>query len=808
MKKSLKYHILCIILFVGIHVTGQNSVSSALPQITATQAGMVDFKVYSSLSADDMNGTNDVSDKLQQAINYARDQFKSLFIPSGTYLLSKPIDCISTNQNNHKGQGAIVIVGSQKARPLFKLMDYSSAFQGSGLPSQANGPRPLFGIRKVDFPSKNSDWLFYCGMRSIDIDLGIGNPGAIGISWASAQNCFLEEITVKAYDCFAGVAGLPGANGLTADVEVQGGRYGFYLTLQSDNITLWEQASVTTVVGCRLYNQTENSMKINGFAGVTLVGMDIKKQNGTALWLRGSGNPNECPLSLIDSKIEFVENSTGNRAIDNSNRSTVGLINVYTQNCSNICFNNNTENFLAVGATTDWTRIARYNYVAKSGKNSIGRHYVDGVLSNTDIVSQDKSTPPENLISRHIWPTTPSFEDDDVVLITNSGGNHRLNIQNAIDNNKKVMLAAGTYTLDGPIVLKKSTILFGSPGYRVFLTNQSSWAPTNHVWMIDTDDAPDATTYLFDISTDAPMTNYWGAVRWRAGKNSVVRHIANNRVWGGREKNIKRVYFTGSGGGRWYNYTDHHNIDDAQTPPVDPNLRADPNHRKVVVEGTSQPLTFYGLNLERGGGYKGIVSSFPMAEIKNSSNVRIFGAKTETYQPYALINNCSNVFLTNIDDWCIHNKNLSAQHYIEIQGVNSSNIEVMNAQWNLPPNNTYKIVKDPWSDNTPNRTEFMGLYKVGNVDFEIFTVDPISTSIKETIQLNKPKCLVYPNPSSDGQFFIKSDSDIKSISISDITGKLILNKEIDSVISQFQLQNQGVYLLKAGLDVSKLIYQK
>jgi hypothetical protein len=80
-------------------------------------------------------------------------------------------------------------------------------------------------------------------------------------------------------------------------------------------------------------------MRINGFGGVTLIGMHVIKQNGTALWLRGSGNTNECPLSLIDSKIELEENDASNRVIDNSGRSTIGLINVYTRNSSNVCFN-------------------------------------------------------------------------------------------------------------------------------------------------------------------------------------------------------------------------------------------------------------------------------------------------------------------------------------------------------------------------------------------------------------------------------------------------------------------------------------
>ena len=63
-------------------------------QITATQIGMLDFKVDQNLSAADMNGTNDVTTKLQSAVINARNAYKTLFIPSGTYKISAPIDCV------------------------------------------------------------------------------------------------------------------------------------------------------------------------------------------------------------------------------------------------------------------------------------------------------------------------------------------------------------------------------------------------------------------------------------------------------------------------------------------------------------------------------------------------------------------------------------------------------------------------------------------------------------------------------------------------------------------------------------------
>jgi len=796
MKKKT-FNLLLLILLAGF-----SSYANVTGDITATQVGMLDFQEYSNLTEDEMNGTIDVTDKLQQAVNHARNSFKTLFIPSGTYLVSKPIDCIATNQSAHRGHGAVIIVGSQKKRPLIRLQDNAPDFQGTGLPSQNNGPRPVFGLRSVDYPSKNSDWLFYSGMRSIDIDLGWGNPGAIGISWASAQNCFVEEITIRANDGFAGMAGLPGANALTANVDVHGGRYGFYMTRNEDNKTLWAQASVTTIVGCRLYNQKENAIRAYGWGGVTLVGIHIEKKDGTAIWQSGGNNPNGCPLVVIDSRIQFGEAHASNRAIDNSGRSTIGLVNVFTLNANNISYNGTTGSLIPSHALNQWTQVEQYHYVDKNPKrvstyDMPGMHHVDGVAGSDDVVVLKQQAPPTDLISRHLWPFTPSFEDEGVVLVTTAGGNHRQRIQDAIDNHRMVLLGAGEFNLDGPIVLSDSTVLFGSPGMRSNLNSSSGWpAPTDHVWFIETADSPNANTYLMEVSTNPLRNDYWGSIRWRAGKNSVVRNVAFGRTSGGHERDIKRVYITGSGGGRWYNYNDHKNLWD--------NPEVSPNHRKVLVEGTTQPLTFYGLNLERGGNFKGVVSEFPMCEIRNASHVRIFGGKSETYQPYAWIADSDNIFLANIQDWGIHNRYGSAQHYIVVKGE-SSNIEVVNSQWNRPPSHSWKIVNDPWSEDTPHRSMHLGLYRVGKVDFEPFLTQGMVLPVREQTERSGTELRIFPNPSSDGFFLIESVHPIGPVMVFDITGRMVLRKEFDDFSGSFVLRHPGIYLVKMANESRKLI---
>lgn len=798
----------CRFVIVFLFILSAAFLASA-SDLTATQTGMVDFKVLENLTSADMNGTNDVTEKLQRAVNYARDNTKTLFIPTGTYKISKTIDCIAdhTNVDTHQGEGAVVIVGSSVKRPVIKLADNSPDFQGTGTPNQTNGPNALFELHSDSYPSKKSSWIFYCGIRGIDIDLGKGNPGAIGISWASAQSAFLEDISIEATGAWAGIAGFPGRNAITGNVQVNGGRYGFYFTKSDDTATLWGDGVGYTLVGCKLSNQTENALRIYGWAGVTLVGFEIKMDSGSAIWLKGSSNPNDCPLSMVDSKVEFSSLSGSNRVIDNSGKSTVSANNIFVRNADMIVFNNNDEDLKPLQTDGTWTQVVRYNYISKSPKilgstNVEGIHFVNGKQQKEAVSELQSKTPDSNLISKHIWPTTPSFEDEDVFLVQPTGGNDRSAIQNAIDAHKKVMLAAGTFNIDGPITLKESTILFGCPGKRSVLKPMSSWTPTQTFWLIETQNSASATTYLMEICADLDMSKpYWGGLHWRAGKESVVRGCLFARSSGGNgEYNLQRVKISENGGGRWYNYADHKNF---WNNPVEINE----NHRKVLITGTSQPLTFYGLNLERGGGFKSIVSSFPMCEIVNSSNIRIFGAKLETYQPYAKIVSSSNVQIINAHDWAIANQFKTDQHLIIIEGADSKDIEISNAQWNKPPNTSYKIVEDPWYTNEPDRTMHMGLYQKGNFNSTIF--DPSGNpSTGNLLNIKSPVDLkVFPNPSKKGQFNIVSEQPIGQIQVYDLSGQLVLSQTLNEKNAVVNLRGSGIYLLKSNESNLKLVVQ-
>jgi hypothetical protein len=139
-----------------------------------------------------------------------------------------------------------------------------------------------------------------------------------------------------------------------------------------------------------------------------------------------------------------------------------------------------------------------------------------------------------------------------------------------------------------------------------------------------------------------------------------------------------------------------------------------------------------------------------MLEIENASKVRIFGAKTEAFQPYATINGCNDIFITNVVDYCANGAGTTGANQIEISGINDK-IELSNIIWIAPPAaSTWKIVLDNWNINQPTRlANFLGVYHYNWSTISDVTV----TGISKITNVNNTKITLYPNPAKDYLIF-------------------------------------------------------
>ncbi|MEI8341603.1 MAG: glycosyl hydrolase family 28-related protein, partial [Verrucomicrobiota bacterium] len=150
------------------------------------------------------DGAADDSAALQQAIDKVEETTRNgiVFVPEGRYRLARTV---------HVWQG-IRLIGYGRNRPVFVLAENTPGFQESKPYDPDNetsgnymihfaSARPLPGMPVRDA----TPGTFYSGMSNIDIEIGNGNPAAIGVRFHGAQHCLLAHIDFRTGSGKAGV---------------------------------------------------------------------------------------------------------------------------------------------------------------------------------------------------------------------------------------------------------------------------------------------------------------------------------------------------------------------------------------------------------------------------------------------------------------------------------------------------------------------------------------------------------------------------------------------------------------------------
>ncbi|MBL9186612.1 MAG: immunoglobulin domain-containing protein [Opitutaceae bacterium] len=593
---------------------------------------------------------------LNEAIADAYANNLVAYFPAGTYAVNDTLKAYTATGKPASVPGAafatprehLAIVGSTKGiRPVIKLVDSASGFTNSASPKTIlefmNFNEGQIGNRAQEAPASG----YYQMLRSVDVDCGAGNAGAIGVYFNQAQGSSIEDVKVTATGAFAGFKALPGRGAPVVNVEVEGGRYGID-TGGTSNIG-------TVVAGAVLRNQTISAVRHDSaFFPLVIVGFEITTPPASvqaAVTISGSAKSSGSAIHLIDGRITLGGDPTV-AAVDNRASRIFYARNVYVTGSSKLVKSTNANP--TITGTGTWQLINEYSYCNQAVPDTDGKiatNIIDGAvtrtpgpLANGEVVSitNDVSAPPADLVSRHAWVSLPSVDDEDAFDAFNAGiapGNISSEaLQNVINTHRKVFLRKGIYFLDGvighngptpvygPITLRRDTILFGAARHLTRIEVHPGWDPTSETAMIATDNDAAATTYIggLTLGVDATdLVNDWFvALDWQAGRNSMVHigHVYREPAFTNPNPRVTTnphslLRIRNGGGGRWYGAGSRKNF-----TSKDP----DGLFRILKVEGTAEPLWMYGLNME------GAAGTDTYAEFSNTRNVRIYAVKTES----------------------------------------------------------------------------------------------------------------------------------------------------------------------------------
>jgi len=610
----------------------------------------------------DPTGREDSTAALQKAVDFARDRQMVCFFPPGTYRVSDTLTC---TQNYYlRANGAIVpapqfpcvLVGSTRDPARRAKIFLAPRSPGFGDPARrkfvVHFTNRALPPADPSLPQANISFnQVFC---SIDIEIGEGNPGAVGLRMQAAEGSSVQDSTIDATHGFIGMQGAAGSGGSHHGITIVGGRIGIDTHGFPPEFTLESTGTqpTPTLAGITLVGQTEAALVCKSRGPLVGVGWRIvARGKGPVLRVEKDGPwaPFNGSLALIDSEVVFENPSVENTVLATGR--SVTLNDVYLKNAGRV--------FEGCPARPDgWFHIREMAFPRPPGKVRTylleEPVYVDGRrLPGMHLEAAPGEAPPPDLQSRHLWgPRFPSWESPGAANVREppygARGDGRADdtaaIQKAIDGNEIVFLPKGIYRLTRPLVLRGKTKLMGAGQHLSLLMARDPEGPLadpeRPAPLVDTPDDAGAETVLAflgirvfpQVRSEATPSETLGhyALRWRCGRGSVFRTVAiePSRLYGFaplpsgvRTCTLRHplVRISGNGGGKWYNFF------------VAGHFPCSPGYRHLLIEDKGdEPLSFYHLHAQ-------YADSEAQCEMRRARNVDVFGVKTEYHASRFLI---------------------------------------------------------------------------------------------------------------------------------------------------------------------------
>lgn len=395
------------------------------------------------------DGQADDSAALQAAIDKAENHAREgiLFLPSGRYRITRTI---------YVWPG-VRVFGYGATRPVVVLGANTAGFQkGVGVMVMFTGARsggPVPGGRgfRIPFPPIGSvppndriadanPGTFYSAMSNVDLEIGDGNPAAIGVRFHAAQHAYLSHMD---FHTGSGLAALTEVGNYAQDLKFYGGRYGILTDKPSP---AWQFTLVDSV----FEGQREAAIREHE-AGLTLIrdsfrnlpaAIDIDPEYYDQLWAK------DCRFENISRAAVIVGN-------EKSHLNEIGFENAVAKDVPVFAlFRESGKKVAGKGAIY---RVRGFNFglilPGLGAPGVLGQRY-DALPLSSFPAPLPPAIPP--LPAAALWTNVRTLgvagdgKTDDTAAI------HR-----AIDGRRVLYFPSGQYLVKDTITLKPDTVLIG-----------------------------------------------------------------------------------------------------------------------------------------------------------------------------------------------------------------------------------------------------------------------------------------------------------------------------------------------------------
>ena len=300
------------------------------------------------------DGTTDDSTALQAALDDAYSFRLAVLLPAGRiFLISRQLRAVQDGKPVVMREFGYQLVGEVSragvAAPVLRVVDgadpavFPSVWTHTDSRSNKTyeaRPMLLYDlINDMPSPSPPSNQssppsLYSALLRHVDIDMGT-NPALSAVAMSGAQLCSIEDVRIYGAAFTAGVVGLPGSGGYSANLAVSGGGFGVWQQQFRPNPSASGFTALNQSVAAVLLTSARGPLVLSGFVlRSALPGAVGVLMDGAADGLA----PGDASLALEDGVIELAGGGSGGSdddaaaiaaAITGSSGSDVSLRNVW-----------------------------------------------------------------------------------------------------------------------------------------------------------------------------------------------------------------------------------------------------------------------------------------------------------------------------------------------------------------------------------------------------------------------------------------------------------------------------------------------